>query len=136
MSNKFKISQLPSGRHRWVVEWPELGSIHTIHMKWKLLELLFDTLQLDEVGLGNNLSNYGGDKIASVMWIDRTGWDNLTPANEKTYVMNLLFTNQSRYSGDTVNGVVVPTLDDAEALVHEFEKLVTVFLLKEQYETR
>ena len=142
----FKISPLPNSDGKWIVKWPGLTAIETIEMKWKLLSLLFDTLKLYEVGLGYNLPYYGQkNEEWAVQWISceawhgvaaQADWHEVNSNNRKMFIMNLLFTNQQRYSGNTVNGVVVHTLDSAEQLVHEFEKLITLHLLKEEYATR
>ena len=133
----FKISPLPNSDGKWIVEWPGLGDLHTIQMKWKLLSLLFDTLKLYDVGIGYNLSQYKqNNREWAIQWISCDVWHSTPDEQRKLSLMNLLFTNQQRYEGNTINGVVVYTLDAAEALVYEFEKLVTLFLLKENYAAR
>ena len=67
----FPITSLQKGK--FLVSWPKWGNIKTFDIKKKLLDVLFEDIGSDEVGIAIMAGVLSGGDI-DVMWINELTW--------------------------------------------------------------
>ena len=67
-NSPFPITSLQKGK--FLVSWPKWGNIKTFDIKKKLLDVLFEDIGSDEVGISISIVKYELD----IMWITLNTW--------------------------------------------------------------
>lgn len=106
MKNPFPLNDLPSGD--WAVSWPDFDSIRDTGLKERVMKVVFNDLDYDEVGFGIAHRDHETD----IMWMNSDVWYSALGDSYAIYLEDMY----------ELRGLVFHTREEAEKMQDWLEK--------------